>query len=465
MAKFIGICVVVFVLAAGFLVVSQAQDFAALFEAFRAESLPHKLAWFVIVLVLLALIPSALWLSDALTRQRKAADALEARLGGVRAGVKALVVSQVDADAAIHHLARTDPEEAIGAVSQRLAEAERTEQVQAGRNDIGDLQIRVDELRAQQKSLRERLVPVLEKRRAIEQLFVELDSGQRDIDNVLTEIASGDDAAAIEVRLNALADFVKQGHARGDAIEEAAKRLARLKEDYSGLRSRFAPYAAADDGIARRIKELSDARDRLAADIDGLLHSPQGDLAARVQSFADGKKTLEAGMDNLEQQFARLAGLRTGVEELSKGFDRALANLAANGKGEAGAAEVAAFVKQTQARFDEIEAAMVRYGKLRTDLGALQARLAPLEAQDGGVADLVVQVKDICDRLLTKIARIETDEDGGLEARVQSLTKTRQDLEKRVASVTEQFSQLAAIRNDIAGLFDKLSNAAGPSSN
>ncbi len=63
MAKFVGSCVVLFVLAVGFIVVTQAQDFAALFEAFRGEPLTQKLAWFLVVLIPIALVPSALWLA------------------------------------------------------------------------------------------------------------------------------------------------------------------------------------------------------------------------------------------------------------------------------------------------------------------------------------------------------------------------------------------------------------------
>jgi hypothetical protein len=59
MVKFVGICVVVLVLAAGFIVVSQADDIAALFAAFRAEPLTQKFAWFVIGLAVLALVFSA----------------------------------------------------------------------------------------------------------------------------------------------------------------------------------------------------------------------------------------------------------------------------------------------------------------------------------------------------------------------------------------------------------------------
>jgi DNA repair exonuclease SbcCD ATPase subunit len=467
MAKFVGSCVVLFVLAVGFIVVTQAQDFAALFEAFRGEPLTQKLAWFLVVLIPIALVPSALWLCDALVRQRKTADALELRLGGVRQGVKALVQAQVDADASIHHLARTDPEDAIGAVTQRLAEAQGTAQVQQTRNEIGDLQTRVDALRTQQQALRERLVPVLEKRRAVEQLFAELDSRERDIDNALAEIASGDDTIAIDLQLSGLAEFVRRGHQRCDEIEQASNKLASLKQDYADLHSRLAPYAAPDDGVTRRVKELGEARDRLAAQIESLQQTPQGHLAARVQDFADDRTRLEDGMASLESQYSKLATLRQDVEAISAGFGRALDTLTEKGAADPDTrlAELSGFVKSTQTKFDEIERSMARFGSLRSELVDLQVRLAPLDAPNGGIEDLIAQVKDICDRLVAKVKRIEADEDGDLAARVKTFTEAKQELEKRVSSVTEHFSKLATIRNDIAGLFDKLSNAADASSN
>ena len=153
MSKFVGICVVVFMLAVGFLIVTGGPDLAALLAALRAQPVLDKVAWAVIVLVPLVLLPSAVWLCDTLVRQRKAAQALELRLDGVRQGVKELAKSQIDAEAAVHHLARTDPEDAIGAVQQRLGEAERITQVQQQRNEIGDLQSRVDAIRGQQQAL------------------------------------------------------------------------------------------------------------------------------------------------------------------------------------------------------------------------------------------------------------------------------------------------------------------------
>jgi chromosome segregation ATPase len=468
MTKFIGICVVLFVLAVGLIVVNQPQDIAALFEAFRAEPLAQKLAWFLAVLIPLALIPSALWLTDALLRQRRANDALEQRLGGVRLGVRELTKSQVDADASVHHLARTDPEGAIGAVTQRLADAERVTQVQESRSEIGaDLQSRVDELRARQQALRDRLIPVLEKRRSIEQMFADLDGRESDIERSLAEVVSGDDATAIEVRLSNLMEFVRRSHERCEEIERASKAIGGLKEDFAGLQTRLEPQAAAQDGIRRRVKDLDEAQDRLAADIEALQQTPLGSLAERVQAFAEDKKRLEDGVANLETQLSRLASLRKDVEGVSANFDRALDFVASSAAGDAEGrlAELSQFAKATQARLDEIERSMATVGQLQTRLGDLQSRLAPLEASDGGVADLIAKVAAIRDRLVAKIENIEADENGDLATRVSKFIETKKELESRVATVTEQFSKLATIRSDIAGLFDKLSNAADTSSN
>lgn len=466
MARFVGICVVLFVLAVGLIVVNQPQDMAGLFEAFRDETLAQKLAWFVVVLIPLALIPSALWLCDALIRQRRANEALELRLGGVRQGAREATREQIDADAAVHHLARTDPEGAIGAVNERLIEAERTVEVQENRNALGDLQSRVDELRARQQALRERLVPVLEKRRAIERLFADLDSRESDIARSLAEIVSGDDATAIEVRLNNLMEFVRRSHERCDGIEQAAKTIGSLKDDFTGLRTRLEPHAAAQDGVKRRIKDIDEARDRLAADIEALQQTPQGSLAERVQALAEDKKKLEDGVANLEMQLSRLVSLRKDVEGVSANFDRALDHVSTAAAGDANArlAELSQFVKATQARLDEIERGMATVGQLQVRLGDLQSRLVPLEANDGGVADLIAKVAAIRDRLVAKIESIDADENGDLAARVNKFTETKKELESRVATVTEQFSKLATIRSDIAGLFDKLSNAADTSS-
>ena len=471
MGKFVGVSVVLFVLAVGFVVLTQGPEMAALIDAFRSEPLLHQIAWAVIVLVPLVMLPFAVWLCDTLVRQRKAAKALELRLDGVRQGVKELTKSQVDVEGSVHHLARTDPEDAIDALQRRLTEAERFTQVQQSRHETGDLKSRVDAIRAQQQALQERLAPVLDTRRSIEQLFAELDSRQHDIERALAEIASGDDAVALDIRLKNLMEFVRQSHVRCDQIEQASKTIASLKEGFAELRVRLAPFAAAEDGVTSRVRELSEARDRLAADIDSLQLTPEGALTDRVHRLANDKKKLDDDMSQLKVQFYKLATLRKDVAGLFAEFDRAL-NMLSIAKSEDGAADIDArvdelsqFIEQTQAQFDDIERRVVVFGQLRTRLGELESRLVPLESDEIGVVKLIEQLQDIRERLVMKIRRIEGGQEGDLAARVKLFAEAKRELEERVSSLSDQFTKLATIRKDIAGLFDKLSNAVSASSN
>src|SRR5580704_19761662 len=143
MGKFVGVCVALFVLAVAFVVVAQGPEVTTLIAAFRSEPLLHKIAWAVIVLVPLVMLPFAVWLWERLFRQHQATDALEDRLDGVRRDVKDLTKAQANAEADVKHLTRTDPEDAIAALQQRLGEAERFAQVQQSRHEMNGLESRV----------------------------------------------------------------------------------------------------------------------------------------------------------------------------------------------------------------------------------------------------------------------------------------------------------------------------------
>jgi chromosome segregation ATPase len=467
MAKLVGVCVILFMLAVGCLIVTAGPDIAALFAALRAEPLLEKLAWAVLVLVPLVMLPAAAWLSDSLIRQRKAASALEARLDGVRGDVRQLAGSQAEAEAAVHHLARTDPEIALGALQHRLAEAEGIAQVQQSRNEIGDLQSRVDVIRAQQQDLKQRLAPVLEKRHLIERLFNELATTQGDVERSLAEIASGDDAVALELRLKNLTEFLRSSHERCDQIDQAANTAAGLKEGFADFHKRLTPFAAAKDGITRRVKDLGAARDKLAAEIDALQRTPEGPLSERVQSFVDDKVQLETGVNQLGAQFAKLGTLRRDLETLYGKFKAALDVLSIDADGKANlegrVKELMAFVDTTEDRLDNIEDIAGAFEQLRGKLGELQSRLVPLEAADSGVITLVNQVQALRDRLTAQVGRLETGDHGELAARVKMFAEAQRELEQRAAAVTEHFSKLATVRKDLAGLFEKLNSAAASS--
>lgn len=472
MGRIVGVSAVLFALAVGFVMISQGPEMAALAGAFHSQPPLHKLAWAVIVLVPLLMLPMAAWLWDRLLRQRRAAGALELRLDSVRTRVKDMGKLQGDVETDVQQLTRSDPEDAVAALQRRVTEAERFVEIQQNRNQIGNLEPRVDAIRAQQQVLKDRLAPTLDTRRSIERLFAELDSRQTDIDRALAEVASGDDGTALEIRLKNLTEFARQGTARCDQIEQASKTVAALKEASAELVARLAPFVATEGGLSSRVRELGDQRDEITAVIASLERTPDGALGDRVQKLADDKRKLDDGIARLDEQFFRLANLRKDVSGLFTAIDRAL-NTVSNAKsGDGGPTdidgrieEIAHFIEQTQIQFDSVEGRALALTQLKGKLGDLQLRLAPLESGDTGVAKLIEELETIREKLIVKVRNIEGGEEGDLAARVKTFAEAKRELEDRVSALADQFTKLSSLRKDIAGLFDKLSNAVNASSN
>lgn len=484
MGKLIVICVALFVLAAGYIVLAQGQeaaalsnalsakplfdeahgrDLAALYDAFRAEPLLDEVAWLVVVLMPFVLLPLSLWFRASLVRQREAAKMLRLRFDDARQGARQLAKSHIDTETAVHHLARTDPQAAISAIQQRLAEAERVAQVQSNRNEMPDLQSRVDYIRDQQEALKKQLAPVLDKRRSIENLFMDLDNRQNDIDRALAEIVSADDSVALDMNLNNFMEFIKRSHGRCDDIERASKMAAGLKQDCTELETRLAPFAAAEGGVQSRIKDLTRAREQLATLLASLEQTQDGPLSEQVQKFAEDHKTLEGRISELELQFSQLLTLREGVAGLFEHINRALDLVGDTGEPakniDARVDELRTFIGDTRSRFDDIERRMAVFDQLRARLEELKSKLAPLESEHGGVVSVIGELKELCDGLASTIKRLEESDDGNLAQRVKSFADTKRELEERVAMLSEQCFKLATTRKDITGLLQKLSTA------
>jgi chromosome segregation ATPase len=480
MGKFVGISVALFVLAVLFVGLTQGAAMAAIFAAFGALPWLQKIAWAVIVLVPLVMLPFAVWLWDRLVRQQQSGMTLQQRLEGVRASVKEATKAQTEAEADVQQLTRSDPEDAIAALQRRVSEAERFAQIQQSRNAITDLDSRVAAIRAQQQALKERLAPVLDTRRSIEQLFTELDGRQSDIERSLAEIASGDDGTALEIRLKNLTEFVRQGNARCDQIEQASKTLASLSEAGAAMGARLAPFAAAEDGITSRVRQLGETNDRLIAQIGSLERLPEGLLSDRVQKFSADSKKLGDGVTHLHDEFCKLADLRKDVAGFVATFERALAALS-NAKDMHGApdidariADVTQFIGQTQSRFDDIERRMIAFTELKARLGALQARLVPLESADSGVVKLVTDLQGILadmrkdaggfvatfERALGTLSNAKDlhgglDIDGRIADVTQFIGETQNrfdDIERRVVSFTELKARLTDLQTRLAPL-------------
>ena len=175
----------------------------ALVKVFLLQPTPQKIAWVVVVAASLLLIGLALRQSGMLMKQRKVTQILEHRLREVGQIVHRLEEAQSDANVAADYLLRTDPEDAISAVRERLALAEEAVQSQHVRNEAGDLQARMEEVWERQQALRTKLGATIERRQAMERFFSDLASTQRDIEATLSVTERGQNGDTLEDRITA----------------------------------------------------------------------------------------------------------------------------------------------------------------------------------------------------------------------------------------------------------------------
>jgi hypothetical protein len=108
---------VLLAVAVGFEVYSSDYSPAALIELVRSQPLLQKLGWAVIVVAPFGLLAAALWEGGRRDQQLKANEVWETRFRGARKAVDELDDAQKDADRAASYLERTDPEEAMSALS------------------------------------------------------------------------------------------------------------------------------------------------------------------------------------------------------------------------------------------------------------------------------------------------------------------------------------------------------------
>jgi chromosome segregation ATPase len=377
--------------------------------------------------------------------------------------------AQADVDSGVNYLARTDPEDAVSGLQRRMTEADRFMQVQQSRNEIGDLQSRIDDIRNQQQALKDRLDGVADKRRAIEQLFAELDRNQSEVERTLSDIEGGEDRNDLDNHLRRLAEFIKATHFRFEQIERALATLMTQKSEFQALRARLVPLEADQGGVRSLIHELGTFADKLGSDLGNLEKTPEGTLAENVKALGERRQTAAARVAGVNEQFDKLSTLRREIGGLFGNLGRALNALTDSEGDESGRdlaprmREVALFIDGTRARFDEIERAMAALAQMKQELEGLQARLLPLESEHSGVKHSIDDLRARRDQLVGRIQRLERDDESALLERVKMFADSKKELEARVLSLNEEFTKLAAIRKDIGALLAKLSGSLSAS--
>jgi hypothetical protein len=439
-------------------------DFARLSALYSALPANQRLATGAIAFMAISLIAATIVLAGRLSRQQQQLRLLRDRLKGTREDIVVAHALQNHFDAALQHLVDSDPDEAISSIQKRLADTEQQAIAQAGVTEATDLQDQLSAIRRRQKDLRETVGEVAEKRRAIEPLFAELRDRQRQLERSVTELETDDNKNGLAIRLKELDQDVSAILARLGVLREQFATLNRFKEQLGKSQAELVPLRAPEGGINALIAELRVSRDQLTKMLDELETSGNGPLGSRVEALSREKLEIEQRVARVDDEFNILNAIRLDFEELGERQahqQRSLADVEKDSSGKSLTDRQNAlneFVIESRLRLRALQDSFTTLNQYKKEMAESQAGLVPLQAPVFGIEALIREAHAIRDLLSRTLGEIELSGDQKLSSRVEALSKSKREIEDRIADAFENFTTLDALRKDIGGLFTTIRN-------
>jgi DNA repair exonuclease SbcCD ATPase subunit len=438
------------------------HDVAQLPAWFGALPLPQRIATGVLLILALALIGATAW---RISRQDRRLVTLRERLKKTREDVVVAHALQNHLDATVQHLIESDPREAVAALQTKLGETEKRALLQQGRNESTDMHDQLAEIRRRQQELRETVGKVAEQRRAVEPVFTEIRDRQNQLERALHDLETDDRKNNLADRLKEISRDVSVLLGRVGTVQEIYATLNRYKDDLAKSQAELVPLRSSDAGINALIGELSLGHERLAKSIDELETGGEAPLGTRVETLSTNKIEIEQRLARIDDSFNILKSIRLEFEELGQRqaqLDRALAEVETGPDGTSLVDRQNAlndFVIQSRQRLGALQETLATLNAFKTELSKSQADLVPLKAPVFGVEALIGEVSGTRDLLARTLSEIEASGDATLASRVDALTKSKRDIEERLARIFDNFNTLDALRKDIGGIFSTIRNS------
>ena len=429
---------------------------------FAGLPVPQRLTTGAILTAGLALIGATAW---RLSRQDRRLDKLRDRLRKTREDVVVAHALQNHLDATVQHLIESDPREAVSALHDKLGETEQRARLQQGRNESTDMHDQLAEIRRRQQALREMVGKVADQRRAVEPVFTEVRDRQNQLERSLHDLETDDRKNNLADRQRDIARDVSALLGRVNAVQETFATLNQYKEDLAKSHAELVPLRSTDAGINTLIDELSLSHDRLAKSIDELETGGEAPLATRVETLSNNKIEIEQRLARIDDSFNILKTIRLDFEELGQRraqLERSLADVETDADGKTLTERQNAlndFVLQSRQRLGALQETLATLNAFKAELSKSQNDLVPLKAPVFGIEAMIADVGTTRDLLAKTVGEIEANGDVTLASRVETLAKSKREVEDRLARIFDNFNALDALRKDIGGIFATIRNS------
>jgi DNA repair exonuclease SbcCD ATPase subunit len=423
---------------------------------------PQRIATGAITALALALIGTSAW---RLSRQDRRLDTLRDRLKKTREDVVVAHALQNHLDATVQHLIESDPREAVSALHDKLGEIEQRALLQQGRNESTDMHDQLAEIRRRQQGVRDMVGKVADQRRAVEPVFTEIRDRQNQLERSLHDLETDDRKNNLADRLKDIARDVSTLLTRVGTVQDTFATLNRYKEDLAKSHAELVPLRSTDAGLNALIGELSLSHERLAKSVDELETGGEAPLGARIETLSKNKIEIEQRLARIDDGFNILKGIRLDFDELRQRqaqLERSLAGVETDPDGKTLADRQNAlndFVLQSRQRLGALQETLATLNAFKTELSKSQADLVPLKAPVFGIEALIADVGTTRDLLAKTVGEIEASGDVTLASRVDALTKSKREVEDRLARIFDNFNALDGLRKDIGGIFSTIRNS------
>ncbi|QPF89515.1 hypothetical protein [Bradyrhizobium commune] len=429
---------------------------------FSALPTPQRIATGALVVVGLVLIGASVWL---LSRQDRRLNTLRDRLKKTREDVVVAHALQNHLDATVQHLIETDPREAVSALHDKLGETEQRALLQQSRNQSTDMHDQLAEIRRRQQALRETVGKVADQRRVVEPVFTEIRDRQNQLERSLLDLETDDRKNNLADRLRDIARDVSTLLTRVGVVQDTFATLNQYKEDLAKSHAELVPLRSSDAGINVLIGELSLSHERLAKSVDELETGGEAPLSARVETLSKNKIEIEQRLARIDDSANILKAIRLDFEELGQRqaqLERSLAEVETDDDGKTLADRQNAlndFVIQSRQRLGALQETLATLNAFKAELSKSQADTVPLKAPVFGIEALIAEVSTTRDLLAKTVGEIEANGGVTLASRVDTLTKSKREVEDRLARIFENFNALDSLRKDIGGIFSTIRNS------
>jgi uncharacterized phage infection (PIP) family protein YhgE len=306
---------------------------------------------------------------------------------------------------------------------------------------------------------------VAEQRRAVEPVFTEIRDRQNQIERALLDLETDDRKNNLADRLREISREVSTLLSRVGAVQDIFATLNQYKEDLAKSHAELVPLRSTDAGINALIGELGLNHDRLTKSIDEIETGGEAPLGTRVEALSKNKIEIEQRLARIDDSFNILKAVSLDFEELAQRraqLERSLAEVETDADGKSLADRQNAlndFVVQSRQRLGALQETLATLNAFKTELSKSQADLVPLKAPVFGIEALISDVGTTRDLLVKTLCEIEANGEVTLTSRVDALTKSKREIEDRLARIFDNFNSLDALRKDIGGIFSTIRNS------